>query len=163
MFLPARAIIGFSLEKPIELTEAKNVYTWVSPSNVRTESQEHDMALESTILIVDDQVTAQKTLRALLLDQPYNLAFAATGEDALSQAAELDPDLILLDLHLPGADGPEILDYIRAQEHLKSTRIIIATADARKAEELHEKADIVFVKPIRFTQLKNMALRLKPE
>ena len=48
----------------------------------------------STILIVDDEPTARRTLRALLLNQGYDLAVAANGTEALDMAAELRPDVI---------------------------------------------------------------------
>jgi len=50
----------------------------------------------STILIVDDQASAREVLRGLLREQGYNLAFATNGAEALTKAAELTPDLILL-------------------------------------------------------------------
>ncbi len=85
------------------------------------------------------------------------------GDKAIIELEKGTPALVILDLHLPGVDGNHILEFIRSQEHLNDTRIIVTTADARKAEELHEAADIVFVKPIRYSQLKDMAERLKPE
>ncbi|MDH3676052.1 MAG: response regulator [Anaerolineae bacterium] len=86
------------------------------------------MAHENTVLIVDDEITARKTLRALLLGQPYNLAFAANGKDALAQAAELDPDLILLDVMMPEMDGFEVCRRLRANPFLAEVPIIMVTA-----------------------------------
>jgi DNA-binding response OmpR family regulator len=85
------------------------------------------------------------------------------GNTAIAELGNASPSLIVLDLHLPGVDGEGILQYIKGQPHLAGARIILATADARKAEELREIADIVFVKPIRFSQLRDMAERLRPE
>jgi CheY-like chemotaxis protein len=54
------------------------------------------MSFQATILIVDDTVSARAALEGLLLSPDYRLAFACNGPEALSKAAELTPDLILL-------------------------------------------------------------------
>jgi DNA-binding response OmpR family regulator len=68
---------------------------------------------------------------------------------------------VVLDLHLPGTAGTDILKRIRSDERLNQTRVIITTADARLAESLEEQADLILVKPVSFSQLRDMALRLR--
>lgn len=71
------------------------------------------------------------------------------------------PNVIALDLHLPFVDGSTLLKQIHADERFAKTRIIITTADAVQAEFLHDLATIVLVKPISFSQLRDISARLK--
>jgi CheY-like chemotaxis protein len=69
--------------------------------------------------------------------------------------------IIVLDLHLPHVSGKEILKQIQADERLKNTRVIVATADARTGEMLHKTADLVLLKPVSINQLIGLANRLR--
>jgi PAS domain S-box-containing protein len=86
------------------------------------------MQHSSTILIVDDQSSAREVLGELLADDGYTLAFASSGEEALTKAAELIPDLILLDIMMPGMDGFEVCQHLRADPRLAEVPIIMVTA-----------------------------------
>lgn len=86
------------------------------------------MENRATILIVDDQLSAREVLRGLLRDQPYNLVVAKTGEEALANAAEFSPDLILLDVMMPGMDGFEVCQRLRADADMAEIPIIMITA-----------------------------------
>jgi PAS domain S-box-containing protein len=81
-----------------------------------------------TILIVDDQLSAREVLRGLLSRQGYHLVFAASGEEALSKAAEAAPDLILLDIMMPGMDGFELCQHLRRDPELAETPVIMVTS-----------------------------------
>jgi response regulator RpfG family c-di-GMP phosphodiesterase len=87
-----------------------------------------DMSSNCTILIVDDQLTGRETLAALLGNQGYQLAFASEGAEALKQAMLLGPDLILLDVMMPGMDGFEVCRRIRATPEIADVSVIIVTA-----------------------------------
>ena len=65
-------------------------------------------------------------------------------------------------MHLPNVSGDTILHHIRADERLANTRVMLATADAYMAENLRDKSDLVLLKPISFTQLRDLAKRLRP-
>lgn len=82
----------------------------------------------SSILIVDDQAAGREALEALLFTPEYNLEFAADGPEALRQAAELRPDLILLDVMMPGMDGFEVCRRLRADPNLAEVPIVMVTA-----------------------------------
>ncbi len=86
------------------------------------------MSHDSTILIVDDEPAGRETLQALLTGQGYALAFAADGPETLAKAAELTPDLILLDVMMPGMDGLEVCRYLRADPRLAHVPVILVTA-----------------------------------
>jgi PAS domain S-box-containing protein len=81
-----------------------------------------------SILIVDDERAGRETLAALLLTQHYQLHFAVNGAEALRQVAEIQPDLVLLDVMMPGIDGFEVCRRIRADPLLGEVPIILLTA-----------------------------------
>jgi CheY-like chemotaxis protein len=66
-----------------------------------------------------------------------------------------------LDLHLPGASGRKILDHIKSDKRFTKTRIILTTSDECQAEELRDLVDIVLLKPINPSQLRELASRMK--
>jgi len=86
------------------------------------------MANKSTILVVDDDATARDTLEGLLLREGYNLAFASNGPQGLGKAAELTPDVILLDVMMPGMDGFEVCQRLRDDPLLAQVPVIMVTA-----------------------------------
>jgi two-component system, cell cycle sensor histidine kinase and response regulator CckA len=81
-----------------------------------------------TILIVEDSLDGRQALQTLLAGQGYRLAFAENGPDGLAKAIELVPDLILLDVMLPGMDGLEVCRRLRANSQLAEVPIIMVTA-----------------------------------
>jgi DNA-binding response OmpR family regulator len=82
------------------------------------------------------------------------------GQVALDRLDGAAPSVILLDLHLPHVAGTDILKQIRTKEHLKKVRVVVATADARLAEQTDRQADFVLIKPISFSLLRDLATRL---
>lgn len=82
----------------------------------------------STILIVDDDPTARETLVAMLEGEKYDLKLAKDGIQALQMLEQLQPDLILLDIMMPGMDGFEVCHRIRSTPQLAEVPIIMLTA-----------------------------------
>ncbi len=82
----------------------------------------------STLLIVDDEPVGRDTLEALLIREGYNLHFAGDGPETLAMAASLVPDLILLDIMMPGMDGYEVCRRLRADPKLADVPVIMVTA-----------------------------------
>ena len=80
------------------------------------------------ILVVDDQPANLRTLAALLSRVGYEVATAANGDDALALAGESAPDLILLDMMMPGRDGFAVLAEIRQQPSLQGVPVVFLTA-----------------------------------
>jgi DNA-binding response OmpR family regulator len=115
----------------------------------------------SALIIEDDRDLA------LIFAQALQAAGFATGivrdgDDALARLAVATPDIVVLDLHLPRTSGADILREIRADERLAQTRVIVATADPRMADMLQDQPDLVLLKPISFSQLRDLAARLAP-
>lgn len=82
----------------------------------------------TTILIVDDEPAGRETLAALLRPQLYHLRLAASGQEALAYARAEPPDLVLLDVMMPGMDGFEVCRQLRADPHLAEVPILMVTA-----------------------------------
>ena len=82
------------------------------------------------ILIVEDNEKNRKLVRDVLAFKGYRLAEAETGEDGVRLARELRPDLILMDIQLPGISGIVALGQIREDPDVGRTPVIAVTASA---------------------------------
>jgi len=111
-------------------------------------------------LIVEDDPHLSRIF-SITLGESFEIETIVDGFHALERLAEVVPHLVVLDINLPGASGAQILHVIRSEPRLASVRVILATADSRQAAELDDKADIVLLKPISITQLRDFADRLK--
>ena len=87
----------------------------------------------TTIAVVEDNADNRLLLQAIL-DGLYELVEYENGADALTGLAASLPDLVLLDISLPGMDGNEILARIRASESLKHLPVIALTAHAMSGD-----------------------------
>lgn len=106
--------------------------------------------MSSTILIVDDEPGGRYTLESILEEQGYVIEMAENGVEALEKAHQLLPDVILLDVMMPGMDGFEVCQRIRKDPILAEIPIIMLTAlDDRKSflHGLESGADDYITKP----------------
>ncbi len=119
------------------------------------------------ILIVDDNSSNIKILRAKLVSENYKISNAMDGEEALRKVAEAPPDLILLDVMMPGMDGFEVTRRLKKNPETKDIPVILVTAldeERHKAEGLEAGADDFLNKPVNTIELQarvNSLLRLK--
>jgi putative two-component system response regulator len=103
-----------------------------------------------TILIVDDERAGRETLEVTLLSDSYRLVMAENGRQALEMARDVRPDVILLDVMMPGMTGFDVCRAIRSDQHLAEIPILILTAlDDRRSlmEGLEAGADDFITKP----------------
>ncbi|MCB0163340.1 MAG: response regulator [Anaerolineae bacterium] len=111
----------------------------------------------SVVLVVDDEEAGRDTLEGLLINQGYYMVFASNGHEALTKAAELTPDLILLDVMMPGLDGFEVCRRIRRDPYLGEVPILLITAlDDRdsRLQGIDAGADDFISKPFNGTELR---------
>ena len=87
------------------------------------------------ILVIDDELNLQKLVKVNLAARGYQVLVAADGEEGLKLAQLEYPDLILLDLMMPGMSGWDVLMALKTNRKLQKTPVIIMTASARKDEE----------------------------
>ncbi|HQB46101.1 MAG TPA: response regulator, partial [Polyangiaceae bacterium] len=109
------------------------------------------------LLIVDDDATARQVAQAFLSREGYTFRHAAGGEAALSSVEEQEPDLILLDVMMPGIDGFEVCRLIRQRNTQAYLPIIMLTAldnPNEVAKGLDAGADDFITKPARRLELR---------
>lgn len=109
-------------------------------------------------VVEDDPQLGQ--IFSLALQPMFEVEIIADGDMAAERLLEAEPSLVVLDIHLPGLSGIEILKRIRADERLSHTRVIMSTADAIQSGDLREEADVVLLKPVSPVQLRELAARL---
>jgi two-component system cell cycle response regulator DivK len=90
------------------------------------------------ILVVEDHEENRRIMRDLLTSASFEMIEAATGEDGVRVAESERPDLILMDIQLPGLDGYEATRRIKANPALRAIPIIVVTSYALSGDE--EKA-----------------------
>jgi len=89
-----------------------------------------------SILIVDDTLTGRKALELLLKEDGYRLVFASNGHEALCRAREFAPDVILLDVMMPGMDGYEVCYRMRTDPTLLDVPILLLSSLTERGERL---------------------------
>ena len=96
--------------------------------------------MSKRILVVEDQEDNRQIIRDMLTFTDYEIMEAETGEQALEAVAKQRPDLILMDIQLPGMDGYETTRRIKADLALRSIPIIAVTSYALSGEEQKARA-----------------------
>jgi signal transduction histidine kinase len=115
------------------------------------------MAHPANVLIVDDDPGARDTFEALLVAEPVRLSFAKTGPEALDRVAEAPPDLVLLDVMMPGMDGFEVCRNLKENPEWAPIPVILVTAlESRRDLEtgFQAGADEFLSKPVRGGELR---------
>lgn len=118
------------------------------------------------ILVVDDEAQIRRTLRATLAPQGYAVSDVSSGEEALSALAGVNPDLILLDLNMPGRGGLAACRELREQSDASIIVLTVRDAEKDKVEALDAGADDYVTKPFSTPELLariRAALRRLPE
>ena len=114
---------------------------------------------DRSALIIEDNRDLAIVFSQALQAAGFITGIIGDGEQALARLAMVTPALVVLDLHMPHVSGLDILRHIRADGRLAETRVIVATADSHVTGGLREQADLVLIKPVSFTQLRDLAAR----
>ena len=112
-------------------------------------------------LVIEDDEDLSTIFSEAVQAAGFNTKVIEDGKSAQALLRELTPSVVVLDMHLPHVSGEDLYEQIRNDERLADTIVIIATADARISEVYRESADFVLIKPIAFTQLRDLTARLK--
>jgi len=99
------------------------------------------------ILVVDDEEKIRAIVRSYLQQEGYQVDEAATGEDAVSKIRERTPDLVVLDVRLPGIDGMEVLRQVRRVSDVYVIMLTARTDETDKLIGLEVGADDYMTKP----------------
>ena len=108
------------------------------------------------VLIVDDERQNRQLLEVMLAPEGYELLTAESGEEALEIVAREHPDVVLLDVMMPGMDGYQVATRIRDVPGLKRTAVLMLTAlddSNSRAHGLRAGADDYVTKPVDRTDL----------
>jgi signal transduction histidine kinase/CheY-like chemotaxis protein len=119
--------------------------------------KDEKMSSQPKVLVVDDELSARVTIEAMLSSGEYDLHFAENGMEAISIADAIQPDIILLDVMMPGLNGFETCKKFRLMPSLANTQIILITAlDDRKSRMAGMKAgaDDFVIKPFDAQELR---------
>jgi two-component system, OmpR family, KDP operon response regulator KdpE len=110
-------------------------------------------AANATVLVVDDEPQIRRALRTNLAVRGYDVVEAATGAEALRMVADRHPDLVLLDLGLPGLDGIGVLHGLRGWTDVPVIVLTVRDREADKVEALDAGADDYITKPFGMNEL----------
>jgi two-component system KDP operon response regulator KdpE len=105
------------------------------------------------ILVVDDEPQIVRALVTNLKVRGYEVESAATGEEAVQLAATSHPDLLILDLGLPGISGIEVIEAVRAWSTVPILVLSVRDAERAKVEALDAGADDYVTKPFSIEEL----------
>ncbi len=108
---------------------------------------------KTKVLIVDDDHAIRRFLRTSLTAHGYEVYTTATGEDAILQTINVQPELIILDLGLPGIDGVEVTKRIREWSQTPIVILSVQNQDTDKIEALDAGADDYLTKPFSMGEL----------
>jgi two-component system, OmpR family, KDP operon response regulator KdpE len=107
----------------------------------------------TTILVIDDEPQLRRAMRATLSGIGYSVIEAKTGEEALERLREIQPDLILLDLNMPGIGGLETCRAIRERSDIPIIILSVRNTETDKVQALDAGADDYVTKPFGIQEL----------
>ncbi|HEY7334616.1 MAG TPA: response regulator [Bryobacteraceae bacterium] len=116
-----------------------------------------------TVLIADDKATGRELVRTVLERSGYRVVEAGDGLEALEQARQIHPDLVILDLHMPGLDGFGVVRELRRDVSFAGIPVIALTASAMMGDReraLAAGCDGYIAKPVRLSVLRDEVARL---
>lgn len=123
------------------------------------------------ILVIDDEEQIRRALKSILTSRQFDVAEAATGEEGYDIAVDVSPDLIILDMALPGMSGLEVCQALRSWSDTPILILSVRGADADKIAALDLGADDYITKPFSTGELlarvrallRRSAQQVKPE
>lgn len=115
-------------------------------------------------MIIEDDADLGMIFERALQDAGYETTLVAEGTTVVEQLRANKPHLILLDLHLPGVSGFDILGQLRDDTQFDDLIIMVASADDRLTLDsaVADKANLVLQKPVHYSHLKLLAKRFLP-
>jgi CheY-like chemotaxis protein len=108
------------------------------------------LAILPTVVIADDEPSMRLLVHATIESDDYNVIEAGDGSQAWEMIQQHKPSLVLLDVQMPGKSGLEVLQLVKADPSLASTRVILLTAKAQESDiesGLIAGADFYLTKP----------------
>ena len=114
------------------------------------------------ILVVDDDVAIRSLIQDILDDVHYKVILVADGSAALTAMETVVPDLVTLDLDMPGMHGVQVLELLRQHEHLRDVKVVVISSATLIAPRVKELAQAILQKPFDIDDLLDVIRRLAP-
>jgi CheY-like chemotaxis protein len=118
------------------------------------------MSQQMTALIIEDNEELNALFTEAMQESGFVTVSVLDGEEAELRLAEIVPQLILLDLHLPYISGADLLLAIRQDPRLTDAIVVVASADGTWSGIVGEQADFVLNKPVSYMQLRDISSRI---
>jgi CheY-like chemotaxis protein len=115
------------------------------------------------VLVADDKATSRELVRTVLEKCGYQVFEAGNGLEALDQARQIHPDVVILDLHMPELDGFGVVEALRRDQQFATTPVVALTASAMMGDRERAMAagfTGYLTKPIRLSALRREMERL---
>jgi CheY-like chemotaxis protein len=112
-------------------------------------------------LVIEDHKDISALFCLVLEEAGFQTEVIGSGSEAITRLADVVPDVVILDLHLPGVQGDEILHHIRSDERMTETQVVVITAYTALARTLQDEADLVLIKPVSLNLLRRLVGRLR--
>jgi len=119
-------------------------------------------ANHSVIMVIEDDPSIRTILRYLFEKNDYTVMLAESGDEALIILTRVRPDLITLDLNLPGINGDAVLKELRGHEATKSLPVVVVSAEVDISPEVQAQAQAIVRKPFTIDGLLAVVHRLLP-
>jgi DNA-binding response OmpR family regulator len=113
-----------------------------------------DMA-SRTVLLLEDNESVRELIKVLLETEGYSIIEASDGQDGLAKAEQLHPDLMILDLMMPGVDGEKVLKTMRRHSKLRTVPILVVSGKYESLDALRSQIgdENIFPKPFEPTRM----------
>jgi DNA-binding response OmpR family regulator len=98
------------------------------------------IAMGARILLVEDHATMREAMRMVLAEEGFTIDLAADGPRALDLVASVHPDLVLLDLNIPGISGSDLLATLKANDDTSGIPVIVVTAEEEEGRRAAMRA-----------------------
>lgn len=108
-----------------------------------------------TVLLLEDDRSVRELLRVLLETEGYGIIEAVDGHDGIAKAEQVAPDLMILDLMMPGMDGEAVLSALREHPKLRSVPVLVVSGKYDSLENLKDRVGEhnIFPKPFEPTRM----------
>src|SRR5262245_49889759 len=113
------------------------------------------------ILLADDSVTIQKVIELTFMDEDYEVTAVSNGDEAVARLADLEPDVVIADVHMPGANGYEVCRRAKALRPEVPVLLLVGTFEPFDEAQLRAAgADAFLKKPFDSQELLQLVGRL---
>ena len=117
--------------------------------------------MEPHILIIEDDAELGPLFQELISESGLQCELVASGEQAIARLRDFTPGGVLLDIHLPGVSGLEVLNHIRSDKRLEHVFVAVVTADSMRAKQASSLADRCLIKPLDYADLQELTEVIK--